>query len=229
MQANAGNRFRNMQIFLKLLECIGEICNERLIGHIAFLDIKHPSQNWYRDFFRLAGFVPCRCQSSASIAQQFGTWSCLVSRNTLAEKFLAVYERTEDWFAEGRCTKTLIDSVASGEASEVERRYFKDLLAELGIEEHPQSAATIIHTEAIVEDTSWSASQSCQSALEMSPVKKRALQPVSKVVPSIKHPSAQHPVLQNGSGSPYQVSRKHKRNQKTQTGGCWRTRKGKNQ
>ena len=133
MQADTNDHFSNMQIFAMLLSCIRKICAERYIGHLAMVEIEGESHDWYRDFFRLAGFSPCRCQSSAGSALQLETWNCLaLIKEPLDQGFPAMYERIDTWLAEGRCTRSLLDSVASGQAAEVEHRYFHDLLAEIG-------------------------------------------------------------------------------------------------
>lgn len=139
MQANTNNRFANMQIFAMLLSCIRNICAERYIGHLAMVNIEGESHDWYHDFFRLAGFSPCRCQSSADSALQLEPRNCLaLIRESLDLGFSAVYEKIDTWLAEGRCTRSLLDSVASGQAAEVEHRYFHDLLAKIGGEEPSQ-------------------------------------------------------------------------------------------
>ena len=135
MQANTNDRFANMQIFAMLLSCIREICAEKLIVHLAMVDLEGVSQGWYGDFFRLAGFSRCRCQSSLGSALQVEPRNCLtLRRKSLDQGFSVVYERIEAWLAEGRCTRSLLDSVASGQAAEVERKYFHDLLEEIGNE-----------------------------------------------------------------------------------------------
>ena len=150
MQANTNDRFLNMQIFAELLRCIRETCIDRFIGHLAMMDIGDVSQRWYRDFFRLAGFSRCRCQCSATGALQLVNRVCLVSRKPLNQNSPAVYEKMRTWLAEGRCTEALLDSVASGEAAEVERKYFHDLLAELQNEKLSQSAR--MHTNRATMD-----------------------------------------------------------------------------
>ena len=133
MQADTNDRFSNMQIFAMLLSCIRKICAERYIGHLAMLDIEGESHDWYRHFFRLAGFSRCRCQSSAGSALQLETRNCLaLIKEPLDQGFPVMYERIGTWLAEGRCTRSLLDSVASGQAAEVEHRYFHDFLAEIG-------------------------------------------------------------------------------------------------
>lgn len=136
MQANSGHRFLNMQIFAGLLGCVRKICIGRLIGHLAIVEIEDVSQHWYRDFFRLAGFHRCRCQSSAGSTLQPETRNCLSSSELLDIESSTVNETVRIWLAEGRCTSALLDSVASGEAAEVERKYFHDLRAELQDEKH---------------------------------------------------------------------------------------------
>ena len=131
MQANTNDRFLNMRIFAELLRCIREICAERLIGHLAMVDLGDESQSWFRDFFRLAGFRRCRCQGPARGAPQPEPRNCLASKGSLERDCSTACERLGAWLAQGRCTRALFESVASGEAADVERRYFRDLLAEL--------------------------------------------------------------------------------------------------
>ena len=52
--------------------------------------------------------------------------------------FSNVCETFRTWLAEGRCSSGLLDSIASGEAAEVERKHFHKLLAEASNARHPQ-------------------------------------------------------------------------------------------
>ena len=115
-----------MQIFAALLRCIRHICAERFIQHIAVVDIEHPSQDWFRDFFRLAGFRRCRCGTDRSLELE-PRRLCLRLRKAPGGD-----ETIRRCFAEGRCTRALLGSVAFGEAGEVERRCFRHLLAGFG-------------------------------------------------------------------------------------------------
>ena len=151
MQADTNNRFVNMQIFAMLLSCIRKICAERFIGHLAMVDTEGVSQGWYGDFFRLAGFSRCRCQSLTSSALQLEPRNCLALRESLDQGFSATYERIGAWLAEGRCTRSLLDSVESGQAAEVERKYFHNLLAEIGDEGPLQGL--LIRPKSAVRDT----------------------------------------------------------------------------
>ena len=115
------------------------------------VEIEGVSQGWYRDFFRLAGFSPCQCQSSASTAPQLEPRNCLALRDSLEQDSSAVYERFRAWLAEGRCTRSLLDSVASGQAAEVEHKHFHDLLADMG-EERP-SQGVLMRSKSAFRDT----------------------------------------------------------------------------
>ena len=55
--------------------------------------------------------------------------------------FSNVYKLFKTWLAHGRCTSALLDSVASGKAADVERKYFHDLLAEAGNARHSSTNA----------------------------------------------------------------------------------------
>lgn len=145
MQANTNDRFVNIQIFAGLLRCIRRICNERLIGHLAIVDIEDASQSWYRYFFKLAGFSHCHCQDSAGSTLQLENRVCLAWRESSQQDISTAYEMVRIWLAEGRCKSSLLDSVASGEAAEVERKYFHDLLAEMWEEKPSQREQA--HTE----------------------------------------------------------------------------------
>ena len=152
MQADTNNRSVNMQIFEMLLSCIRKICAERYIGHLAMVDIEGVPQGWYGDFFRLAGFSRCRCQSSAGSALQLEPRNCLaLTRESLDQSFSAVYGRIGAWLAEDRSTRSLLDSVASGQAVEVEHKHFHDLLADVG-EERP-SSGVLMHPKSAVRGT----------------------------------------------------------------------------
>ena len=174
MQADTDNRFVNMQIFAMLLSCIRKICAERLIGHLAMVDIEGVSHDWYGDFFRLAGFSRCRCHSSASSALQLGPRKCLALREPLDRGFSAVYERIGTWLAEGRCTRNLLDSVASGQAAEVERKYFHDLLAEIG-DERP-SQGVLMRPKPTIGDTMRTRRPWPKSVKKLATAKTRAQQ-----------------------------------------------------
>lgn len=130
MQANSNNHFLNLQIFAGLLKCIHKICMERFIGHLAIVDIEDVRQLWFRDFFRLAGFRRCHCQTSDGDALQLETWNCLALRESLDPESSIAFDKFKVWLAEGRCTEALLLSIASGKAAEVERKHFHDLLAE---------------------------------------------------------------------------------------------------
>ena len=135
MQADTNNRFANIQIFAMLLSCVRKICAERYIGHLVMVEIEGVSQDWYGGFFRLAGFTRCRCQSSANSVLQLEPRNCLaLMRESVDQGFSAVYERISSLLAEGRCTRSLLESIASGQGAEVEHKYFHDLLAEIGSE-----------------------------------------------------------------------------------------------
>ncbi|CAD6567228.1 MAG: hypothetical protein ASARMPRED_000553 [Alectoria sarmentosa] len=154
MQANTNDRFVNIQIFAGLLRCIRRICNERLIGHLTIVDIEDTSQSWYRYFFKLAGFSQCHCQDSAGSTLQLENRVCLAWRESSQQDISTAYKMVRIWLAEGRCTSSLLDSVASGEAAEVERKYFRDLLAEMWEEKPSQREQA--HTERIARGQMYS-------------------------------------------------------------------------
>lgn len=223
MQANTNDRFLNMQIFAGLLRCVSKICIERLIGHLVIVDIEDVSQKWYHDFFRLAGFYRCCCQSSAGSTLELEARNCLASRQSPDRNFSIVYERLRTWLAEGRCTAALLDSVASGEAVEVERRYFHDLLAELGKERRSQSAQ--MRGEFIARDQTRSQRPWQKSVGRPVAPRSEALKPGTKTFSSRKHWCSQDTVVKSVGGPALGVREKRKRSQNTQQEGFRRTRK----
>lgn len=219
MQANTNDRFLNMQIFAGLLRCIRKICMERFIGHLAIVDIDDISQNWYRDFFRLAEFSRCYCRASNGNTLRPENWNCLASRKTPLEDFSAVYEKVEIWLAEGRCTKALLDSVASGEAAEVERRYFHDLLAEIREEKQAQMGRAQI--ERTIRDQMRSQKSWRETVRTSKAPSKKTVKPRSQILSSSKHCSTQDKVVKNTGGSAFRGTKKCKRSRKAQKEGFW--------
>ena len=201
-----------MQIFAGLLRCIRNICMERFIEHLAIVDIADGSQNWYRDFFRLAGFRQCRCQRSGSSTLQLETQICLSLRRWPAEDFPTVYETVRVWLAEGRCTRALLDSVAFGEAAEVERRYFHDLLAELLNGKDVQSAQG--HTERKIWDQTQSHRSRRESKRTWSTPRRKVSKPGNEVFLLRKHCSTQNGVVKSIGGSSFKARRTRKRSEK---------------
>ena len=207
MQANTKDRLLNIQIFAELLRRIRGICAQRFIEHLAIFDMNDGSQDWYRDFFRLAGFSRCRCRVPAGIPLQLESWNCFASREPLEWKFLTVYEKVKIWLAEGRCTKALLDSVASGEAVEVERRYFQKLLAQL--ENERLSELTRMRTELTgkYQLRGQKAGRDCPRTLAVS--KRRCSKPRTEVVSLRKHRYSQRTVMKGMGGSVFVVVKEH--------------------
>lgn len=208
MQANTNDRFHNVQIFAGLLRCIRKICNERLIGHLTIVDIKDVSQSWYRDFFTRAGFHHCRCQSSAGSTRQLETRNCLALTASLDQGFSTVYETFSIWFAKGRCTRALLDPAASSEAAEVERRYFRDLLAVFENEKISQSAQG--HTEIVARDRTRSQSPSQMSVRRSAAPSRKALKPGTNFTSLRKHWSNQDAVDKSIGAPASRVRKKRK-------------------
>ena len=213
MQADTNNRFVNMQIFAMLLSCIRKICAERLIGHLAMVDIEGVSHDWYGDFFRLAGFSRCRCHGSASSALQLGPRNCLALREPLDRGFSAVYERIGTWLAEGRCTRNLLDSVASGEAAEMEHKYFHDLLAEIGDEKPSQGI--LMRSKSTFRDTIRTRRPRPKSVKKLAAAKTKAQQQhqVETVRPTEQRPSPET-MEKSMAASAYKVVKKRKQSGK---------------
>ena len=74
-----------------------------------------------------------------NVFEKFRTWlakgrytSVLLVIDDEEASFRIVSEMFRTWLAEGRCTSALLDSVTSGKVVEVERKYFHNLLEELG-------------------------------------------------------------------------------------------------
>ena len=215
-----------MQIFAELFKCIREVCIERFIGHLTMVDIGCESQKWYQDFFRLAGFSRCRCQSSASSALQLEAWNCLILRKSLSQDLLSVYDRTKTWFAESRCTKALLDSVAPSKAAEVERRYFHDLRAEL--ENETRSQVAELHSkptsgDQMLSKRTWRDSMNRVAAPRMVLKPK----PKTKIVLPAKQLSSKDAVAKGIGSSAYRVMKKPKCSRKVKKAGLCRTRKAR--
>ena len=211
MQANTNDRFLNIRVYFGLLKCVRKICIERLIEHLAIMDIEDVSQTWYRDFFRLAGFYRCRCQGLAGSTLQLGTRRCFSSRELLDKEFATVYKMVKTWLAEGRCTRTLLESIASGEAAEVESRYFLDLLAELESEKHSQSVQAHMASEAR-DQTRHQNSWPEYFGRSAAPRRKASF----KALSSRKHWHSQESVVESRGGSASKVRKKRQRNRTTQ-------------
>ena len=213
MQADTKNRFANMQIFAMLLSCIRKICVERFIWHLAMVDLEGVSQGWYGDFFRLAGFSPCRCQISAGSELRVEPRNCLaLMRESLDRGFSAVYERIEAWLAEGRCTRSLLDSVASGQAAEVEQRYFHDLLAEIGDERSSQSVR--MGAKSTVRDTFRTRRPRLKSMQKLPATKTKAQQHQIGAVVLTKQWPSRETIEKGMAASAYKVGRKRKQSWK---------------
>ena len=225
MQASTDDRFLNMQIFAELLRCIRETCIDRFIGHLAMMDIGDASQSWYRDFFRLAGFKRCRCQCFPSGALQLVNRVCLVSRRSLDQNFPAVYGRMRNWLAEGRCTEALLDSVASGEAAEVERRYFHDLLAELQNEKVSRSGR--MHTNQAAIDQMPSQRTWQESVRRLTASRRKALKVRTGVMLLRKYWPSQDAVVKSTGGPACRLMEKRKWLGKAKEDRLWLTRKAK--
>ena len=73
---------------------------------------------------------------SGTIRAWLAKGRCPSAFNDEEATFSNVYEQFKTWLAQGRCTSALLDSVASGKAADVERKYFHDLLAEAGNARH---------------------------------------------------------------------------------------------
>ena len=129
MQADTPQGFLNIEIFAGLLHCIRGICAEKRISHLTMSDVEDVSQ-WYRDFFRLAGFHRCRCPSpsaGSSIQQRsdrnqnclsfhFSTSSYSSSSRRVLEDEEASLRRASGtiraWLAKGRHPSALDDGEA---------------------------------------------------------------------------------------------------------------------
>ena len=198
-----------MQIFAMLLSCIRKICAERFIGHLAMVDIEGVSHDWYRAFFRLAGFCRCRCQSSADSALQLEPRNCLtLMRESLDQRFSAVYERIGAWLAEGRCTRSLLNSVASGQAAEVEHKYFHDLLAELGGQRPSQGV--LMCPKSTVRDTMRTPRPWPKSVQKLAATKTKAQKHQIEAVMLTKQWTSREMTEKSGAASAYRVVKKRK-------------------
>lgn len=223
MQANSKDRLLNMQIFAGLLRRVRKICVERFIGHLAIVDIEDASQSWYRDFFRLAGFSRCRCHSSDGSALQREAWNCVSLRGWLENNFPNVYDTVRIWLEEGRCTRALLDSVASGDAAEVERRFFHDLIAELENEKKSRSAeARMILTS---RNRTRSQRPWLDSTRESAAPGRKALKHGKGFFSLSKHESSQKVLVKSTEDSVLRVREKRKRSQTTEKEDLWRARK----
>ena len=223
MQADTNDRLLNIQIFAELLRRIRKICAQRFIEHLAIFDIDDGPQNWYRDFFRLAGFSRCRCRMPAGIPLQLESWNCLASREPLEWKFLTVYEKVRNWLAEGRCTKALLDSVASGEAVEVERRHFQNLLAQL--ENERLSEFSRLGTE-FTRKNQLRSQKAGRDCVRISAVSKRScLKPRAEVVFLGKHWYSQRTVMKGMGGLVFGVVKKRWSSRNTRSKDLWHTRR----
>ena len=100
------------------------------------------SQNWYRDFFRLAGFHRCRCQC---LALQVESRNCLSLRKSVRRESPTIYKKMDSWLAEDRCTESSLDAVATCQATQMERECFHDALKGLGKER--RSGGKSVRTE----------------------------------------------------------------------------------
>lgn len=216
MQANTKDRMLNMQTFAGLLRCIRNICTGRFIEHLAVVDIEGASQDWYRDFFRLAGFHQCHCQDSAGGAQQLETRRCLALRKAQPEDFPNVYETIRIWLAEGRCTRVLLDSVAFGNAAEVERRYFRRLLAELENRESAQRTQTATSCVGRIQMQSRRPWQESEKTWAIA--RKKGLKLGNEAQLSRKHWSSEYAVVKKECGSAVKAWKKRRWSQKTQRG-----------
>ena len=213
MQADTKNRFVNMQIFAMLLSCIRKICTERFIGHLAMMEVEGVSQDWYRDFFRLAGFRQCRCQSSTSSELQLEPRNCLaLMRKSLDQGFSAVYERIGNWLAEGRCTRSLLDSVASGQAAEVEHKYFHDLLAE--ISDGRPSQGVLMRPKSTVRDTTRTGRPWPKSVQKLAATKTKAQKHRIGAVMLTKQWPSRKTTEKSTAASVYKVVKKHRQSGK---------------
>lgn len=195
---------------------------ERFIEHLAIIDIEDTAQDWYRDFFRLAGFSRCNCQALADSTLRLANWNCLASRKSPFEDFSTVYEKVKIWLAEGRCTRALLDSVASGEAAEVERKYFHDLLAE--IREEKQAQRGRAHKERTTRGQTHGQRAWRGTGRTSKAPTKLIVKPGSEVLSSKSHWSGQNMVVKSTSGAAFKGTKKHKRGRKSQKEGFWRAR-----
>ena len=206
MQANTKDRFLNMQIFSGLLGCVRKICIERFIEHVTVVDIEDTPQDWYRDFFRLAGFCRCRCRDSAGGTRQLQKRSCLVLRQSPDAEISAVYGMIRTWLAKGLYKRALLDSVASSEATEVKRRQSHDLLAEIENKKRPQSGQ--VPTKITASD------RRCMEIPWQEPTG-RSLAPKKKTFKRLKqHWSCQSVLVKSIGTFGVRVSKKRKRSKK---------------
>ena len=212
MQADTNNRFVNVQIFAMLLSCIRKICTERFIRHLAMVDIEGVSQGWYGDFFRLAGFSRCRCQNLAGSALQLEPRNCLALKESLDQGFSAAYERMGTWLAEGRCTRSLLDSIASGQAAEVERKYFHDLLAEIG--DKGPSQGLLIRLKSAVRDSMRTLRPRQKLVQKLAATKTKAQQHQVGVVKPKKQWPSRETTGKGSAASAYKVVKERKQNGK---------------
>ena len=208
MQASTSDRFLNMQIFAQLLRCIREICIQKFITHLAMVDIRDGSQTWYRKFFRLAGFRRCRCQRSTGSAVQVETRNCLGSKQSLDGNSSAVYRTVMGWLVEGRCTSALLASIASGEAAEVERIYFHDLLAKLEKKRSTQGGSIL--TSKMANDRMHTPKSRLESVQRVAALKTKAQKPQSGPILLRKQWPIQDTVKDGTGDSAYRVTKKRK-------------------
>lgn len=208
MQANTKDRLYNMQIFTELLRRIRSICLERCIEHLTMVDIGGVSHEWYRDFFRLAGFSHCRCQSSASRAVQLETRNCVVLRKSLAQDVSSRDERIRTWLAEISCTKEFCDPFAPRKGAEMERRYFHDLQAGLKDGDHSQVAE--LRAKLVTENQMLS-KRARRDSMNSLAARRKVLKPKTKTVLLAKRSSGKDAVAERIGSSANKVVKKRKR------------------
>ena len=120
-----------------------------------------------------------------------------------------MHEIVRIWLVEGRCTKPLLDSAASGEAAEVEHRYFHDLIAVSGNGKFSQSEQS--RTEIIARDRTRSQRPWQKSVRRSAAPRRKALEPGTEFMSSRRHWSNQEAVVKSIGGSAARVRKKRKR------------------
>lgn len=203
----------NTEIFAGLLRCIRNICTERFIEHLTIVDIADGSQNWFRNFFGLAGFCHCHCQRSTSSILQLEPRICVTLRKLPPEDFQTVHKTIRVWLVKSKCTRALLNSVTFGKAAEVERSYFHNLLTE--IENGNDARGTQAHTKCKVRAQRQSQRPERESKRTSKVLRRKVSKIGNEVFSSRKHRSSQRGIVKM-SGSAARARRVLNRSQKAQ-------------
>ena len=124
---------------------------------------------------------------------------CLRLRNAPLGDFPDPYDSIRSWLAEGRCTRALLESVAFGEAAEVERRYFHRLLA--GLEKGKAGQSTQVDTACVGRDDTQSQRSEQGSEKTRAMPRTKVLKLGSEAVSSGKNRSSDYAVVKRVGGS----------------------------